>query len=305
MAFLKTKDGESVLLAYWLQMVAAAIAAILGYGLYVYPEQGKWHGMLEAFFIAALLTVTVDPVVKSRLAHEVTKDIFYHIIGFRLPEEMQDRLRKYLRDLKYYRKSLSITVKALRIENDEVVFEVSQVSKIVALTKCTYRQSLTFEEAEGGEVIDMRAQRVKSKDTVEWLPSRPWDVMNPEPMTKRIQGSTAVLGRGDEVIAFFTFTFRGRKTGHWVQKFGTTTIKTDVTLVPLDGMKMFASELTHVPLGTRGEYDRVFIVGEDIQIRWKVEDRMVFGATASRELSEVRDRVPWRDWASAMTPARQ
>ena len=164
MAFLKTKDGENVFVAYRLQIVAAAVAAALGRALYVYPENGKWHGMLEAFFIAALLTVTVDPVVKTRLAHEVTKVIFYHIIGFRLPEEMQDRLRQYLRDLKYYRKSFSITVRALRIENDEVVFEVHQVSRIVALTKCSYRQSLTFEDAEGGEIIEMRAERVISKD---------------------------------------------------------------------------------------------------------------------------------------------
>jgi hypothetical protein len=44
-----------------------------------------------------------------------------------------------------------------------------------------------------------------------------------------------------------------------------------VTLKPLANMEMYAS---HQPVSTNNqyEYDKVFIIGEDIRIRWKVTD---------------------------------
>src|SRR5665213_4292844 len=113
------KDDESFLAAYWLYLLAGAVLLGSLAGLYFYPERGPWHGVIEAICIASALTLTVDPFVKERLTHEVNKSIFYHVIGFDLPPEMQDRLRIYLRTLEYYRESLCITAKALRIAGED------------------------------------------------------------------------------------------------------------------------------------------------------------------------------------------
>ena len=278
MVFFKTKDGENKFVVYWLEIGAGVIAVTTLVGLRFYPENGHWHGVLEAFFIAAVLCLTVDPFVKKRLAHEASKDIFYYILGFQLPKDMQDRLHKYLRDLKYYRESLSITVKALRIEGEEVVLEVTQVSHIIALTKCDYHQRLTFEDPEHGQVSEMWAKRPGSTEKlVEWIASKSL-AEQPEPLTTLYQNPIAKLRGGDKLEAFFKFTLRGRKADYWSQKFGTTTLKTDVTLLPLDGMQLFASELGDAPIGKKLEYDHVFIVGDDLHIRWKVPDGQMMSA---------------------------
>jgi hypothetical protein len=269
MSLLTTKEGENILEIYWLYMVAATVAAITFYALYVYPELGQWHGVFEAIFIASLLTVTVDPFVKKRVAREVNKDIFYHIIGFRLPEEMQDRLHKYLQGLRYYRKSLSIVVQA-SVVDQEVLLEVKETSQIVALTQCKYRQSLMFEDAERGKVEKMWARWIGSEDKmVEWKFGVPGAITHPEPLTTLYEGPETPLRLGDELEAHFHYKIRGRKTDYWVHTFGTTTLKTDVTLEPQGGINMYASGKKNARPGEKLEYDNVFIRGEDIHIRWE------------------------------------
>ena len=80
----------------------------------------------------------------------------------------------------------------------------------------------------------------------------------------------AAPGRRSPLL--FQYTLRGRKKDYWVQTFGTTTLKTTVTLVPLAQMEMSASDPEARKPDNPNEYvyDKVFIVGEDIHIRWKV-----------------------------------
>lgn len=268
----ETKDDESFFAAYWLYLLAGAVLLGSLAGLYFYPERGPWHGVIEAICIASALTLTVDPFVKKRLTHEVNKSIFYHVIGFDLPPAMQERLRTYLRALEYYRESLAITAKALRVEGDEVMMEITLEGQVVALTRCKYAPSLEFEDTEHGEVQELWARRTgETKKLIEWKASDPLAVTHRDPMTTGYNAPVAKLKTGDTLESFFRFTLRQRKQDYWVQTFGTTTLKTTVTLMPLPNMKMYAS---HKPVSSdnKYEYDRVFIIGEDIRIRWKVED---------------------------------
>jgi hypothetical protein len=268
----ETKEDESFFQAYWLYLLAGAVLLGSLAGLYYYPERGPWHGVIEAICIASALTLTVDPFVKKRLTHEVNKSIFYHVIGFDLPPAMQDRLRIYLRALEYYRESLAITAKALRVEGEEVIMEITLEGRIVALTRCKYGPGLEFEDTEHGEVQELWAKRTGEKaKLIEWSASNPSAVTHRDPMTTGYNAPVAKLKTGDTLESFFKFTLRQRKQDYWVQTFGTTTLKTTVTLVPLPGMKMYASRKT-LSSDNQYEYDRVFIIGEDIRIRWKVED---------------------------------
>lgn len=271
MATSETKDGESFFEAYWLYLVAGAVLLGSLAGLYFYPERGPWHGVIEAICIASALTLTVDPFVKKRLTHEVNKSIFYHVIGFDLPTEMQDRLRTYLRELEYYRESLAITAEALQIEGEEVVIEITLEGHVTALTRCKYDLALEFEDTEHGELQELWAKRKgESTKLVEWSASNPSAVTHRDPMTTEYSAPIAKLKAGDKLESFFKFTLRQRKQDYWVQTFGTTTLRTTVTLKPLPNMEMYAS---HKPVSSDNQYvyDRVHIMGEDIRIRWKVE----------------------------------
>lgn len=264
------KDDESFFAAYWLYLVAGIILLGSLTGLYFYPERGPWHGVIEAICIASALTLTVDPFVKKRLTHEVNKSIFYHVIGFDLPVEMQDRLRIYLRTLEYYRESLRVTAEALAVEGDEVVMQITLEGRIIALTRCKYAPSLEFEDTEHGVVEELWARREgETKKLIEWRAGNA--VAASDPMTTLYSAPVATLKRGETLESYFRFTLRQRKQDYWVQTFGTTTLKTTVTLKPLGKMKMYAS---HKPVSAdnKYEYDKVFIMGEDIRIRWKVEE---------------------------------
>ena len=264
------KDDESFLAAYWLYLLAGAVLLGSLWGLYRYPERGPWHGVIEAICIASALTLTVDPFVKKRLTHEVNKSIFYHVIGFDLPPAMQDRLRTYLHALEYYRESLSITAEALRVEGDEVIIQITLKGTIIALTRCKYAPSLEFEDTEHGEVQELWAERKgETEKLIKWKAADP--ITPSDPMTTHYGAPVATLKRGETLESYFRFTLRQRKQDYWVQTFGTTTLKTTVTLKPLPNMTMYAS---HRPVSTDNqyEYDKVFIIGEDIRIRWKVTD---------------------------------
>lgn len=264
------KDEESFFEAYWLYLVAGIVLLGSLAGLYFYPEGGHWHGVIEAICIASALTLTVDPFVKERLAHEVGKSIFYHVIGFDLPPEMQDRLRIYLRALEYYRESLCITAKALRIEGEEVIIEITMESRIVVLTRCAYAPKLEFEDVEHGQLQELWARYIGAQDKlIEWKSSDPSTITHPDPMTTRYTAPEAKLKRGEKLESYFKFTLRQRKEDYWVQTFGTTTLKTTITLLPLANMQMYASHKVANPQN-QYVYDKVFIVGEDLHIRWKV-----------------------------------
>ena len=67
---------------YWITIVALVVLTTIGFLFVMFPrEENRWHGLLEAIFIAAFLTVTVDPFVKKRLLKEASQDIFHHLIG--------------------------------------------------------------------------------------------------------------------------------------------------------------------------------------------------------------------------------
>lgn len=201
----KMKSVEDYIAEHWLYLLAGAILLGSLAGLYFYPEGGRWHGVIEAICIASALTLTVDPFVKTRLTHEVNKSIFYHVIGFDLPPEMQDRLRIYLRGLEYYRESLSITAEALRVKDGEVTIRITLEGRIIALTRCKYAPSLEFEDTEHGQVEELWAKREgETKRLIEWKAADPGATS--DPMTTLYSAPVATLKRGDTLQSYFRFT---------------------------------------------------------------------------------------------------
>ena len=54
------------------------------------------HSLADALVIAAILDFTVDVYLKDRVLREVSSDVFRYLVGYRLPEEMQDRITSLL-----------------------------------------------------------------------------------------------------------------------------------------------------------------------------------------------------------------
>jgi hypothetical protein len=64
----------------------------------------------HAFIIAAILAATVDLYVKERVLREVSLDVSKYLVGYRLPEEVQDRIRALMQS-KWIRRECEVRVR--------------------------------------------------------------------------------------------------------------------------------------------------------------------------------------------------
>jgi hypothetical protein len=80
-------------LAEWLGLLVGIVLIIVGVvGHFKLHEYLLLRSLSEALLIAGILTLTVDPFIKRRLLREASKDIFRHMLGFALPDEIKERL---------------------------------------------------------------------------------------------------------------------------------------------------------------------------------------------------------------------
>jgi len=106
-----------------------------------------------ALWIAGILTVTVDPFVKNRARREATRDIFHHMLGFKLPEIIRDRLQETVEKTKLYREGVVQHI-VMSEEGDVVRFTVEMDFEVVNPTQHTldFEPLLQFEKGECAEL---------------------------------------------------------------------------------------------------------------------------------------------------------
>ena len=57
-----------------------------------YVDQAFTHSLGDALIIASVLAFTVDFYLKERVLREVSSDVSKYLVGYRLPEEVQNRI---------------------------------------------------------------------------------------------------------------------------------------------------------------------------------------------------------------------
>jgi hypothetical protein len=254
--------------------VLALLTALgLAYALWRYPDT-RARSLNEALFIAAVLTLTVDPFLKKRLAKEASKDIFHHLLGLDLPPEIRERLKSFVFEQKYYRSALEIDAHAEKKQDHSVHLRVRVRATIVAICDCDYTQILGFEEFENPSIAEVSVTSHLKEHTYAYPNSQDPTVPVPkgvadEPMVLEWKGKTLRLAKGETLSSFFDFTIQGSEKDFWVQHFGTTTVNPRVRLSASDDLEICASK----PERTNGTheyiYERVYVPGDHIQIRWR------------------------------------
>src|SRR6266702_5683670 len=77
----------------------------------------------EALFVAAILGFTVDKYIKEFLVREASKDIFKYLVGYKLPEGIQNRLRD-LMGTSLIRRNYQVIYTLTAISNDQMLLDV-------------------------------------------------------------------------------------------------------------------------------------------------------------------------------------
>jgi hypothetical protein len=106
-----------------------------------------------ALWIAGLLMVTVDPFIKRLARREATRDIFHHMLGYKLPPIIRERLEKIVNDTKLYRENTSMRID-MSEKGNFVIFDVEMELDVVNAAPHTldFSPLIQFEKGESAEL---------------------------------------------------------------------------------------------------------------------------------------------------------
>jgi hypothetical protein len=252
----------------WIGWVVGGILLIAGVtGLLFCPKEVGIR-LSEAFFIAGVLTITVDPFLKRRLLKEASTDIFHHLLGFDLPSEIRETLKEFLLQNRYYRKNVDIEAHAQTSSDGMVEVTWSVRGEVVAVATTEYRQHVSFEEAEQGRILQASVTSTLHPGLNYTDNSPSLTPVEGEPMVTEWSGKIVKLKKGDQLNSFVKFVTRGQRTGFAVTNFGNSTISPRVRVSCSNDLEISASA-SDQRNGAEYIYRKVFVRGDHFQVRWK------------------------------------
>jgi hypothetical protein len=136
-----------------------ALVALIPVGLallYSFPS-GLGHSFAEAVSIASILGVTVDFYLKRRILREASLDISKFLLGYTLPQEIQDQI-KNLMQTSLLRRDFEVRYEISRKREDRCYLKVEGSFLVENFTNepQPYIQTLAFEAEESPQIVELR-----------------------------------------------------------------------------------------------------------------------------------------------------
>jgi hypothetical protein len=122
-----------------------------------YLNTGFARSLGHAFIIAAILAATVDHYLKERVLREISLDVSKYLVGYRLPEEVQDRIRE-LMQTKWIRRKFEVRFSFAEARNQRVKLDVRIAEEIQNITAETldYQDSIEFEKHDPATPLELQ-----------------------------------------------------------------------------------------------------------------------------------------------------
>jgi len=114
--------------------------------------------MGEALLVAALLGITVDRYIKEFLVRKASADLFKYLVGYKLPEEIQNRLRD-LMGTSLIRKNYQVLYTLVALPDDQILLDVRYsylLLNISTLTIPSYVPRIEMEKHDKPRVLELR-----------------------------------------------------------------------------------------------------------------------------------------------------
>lgn len=226
----------------------------------------------KALLIAGVVTVAVDPFLKRRLLREASADIFHHLLGFDLPEEIRETLRDFLLNNRSYRENAIIDVHAETASDGLVNVTWSMRWDVVAVATTEFRQQISFMDAEQGRILEASVTSTSNpklnytEETPQLAPDKN------EPMVSAWSGKKFKLKKGDRLHAYIKFVTRGPRMGFSVTNFASSTINPRVRLSSTDDLEIYAPQ-SDQRSGNEYIYRKVFVPSDHVEIRWRLKPK--------------------------------
>jgi hypothetical protein len=256
----------------WVGAVIGAVLIALGIVGLIYLHQYEIaKDLCETAILAGVVTLTVDPFLKRRLAKEASRNIFHYLLGFDLPEEIRESLTGHLKNTRHYREDLEMEVQVTPHGQDKAAITISQRSKVVAVKDCEYVQELNFEESECGQILEVSV--TGNRDTSMDYQKRnvPLKKDSPEPWVYTWKGPPIDLKKEERITAYARFTVIRGRSDFFTMNFAAPVVRPRVHILDSEGFSVIASA-TPQRNGSFYIYRKVFLPADHIQVRWKPKD---------------------------------
>lgn len=231
--------------------------------------------MGDALMIASILGLTVDYFLKERVLREVSADVSKYLIGYRLPVEVQDRIR-FLLQTQWIRRNFYIRCRLTEINAERINLEITVSHDIQNITSETlpYQHFIEFEEHDPERVLEMRCDsndpraRYRIADGDIQVREKPDD-----PGVMQVLGRKVRIPPVHESIGR-TYTFISRYVvdypSHYSDaiNFSVPTINVILEVECPNSYRITASG-ADVSGHNRWEYRRLFLPGENVTFRWQ------------------------------------
>lgn len=139
---------------------ALGLVALIG-GHYMPPQWALGRDLAisigESLFVAAILGFTVDKYIKEFLVREASKDLFKYLVGYKLPEEIQNRLRD-LMGTSLIRRNYQVTYTLSATANDQMLLDVkySFLVENVSTDEVDYTPKFQGEKHDKPRILELR-----------------------------------------------------------------------------------------------------------------------------------------------------
>lgn len=264
------KDGmwRNALVNFWKKysgIVVGILLIVVGSLMLGFWRQNIARDFGTAILISGVLTVTVDPYIKGRTKRETALDIFHHMLGFKLPEKIQERLKHIVETTEWYRTDNKIRC-VVSESGDDVLFNIEQEFRIRNATQYT----LCFEPA-----MDFEMTEYPSLDRVICLDDPQYGqdaVLTPDPKEpKALAYKGKPIRIAPDGVCGLKYEYRVQRpfrSGVFSLYFKYPTIGLSLTVKSSDKLRITASQENFVCSG-EWRYDKLFMPGDHIDIRWE------------------------------------
>jgi hypothetical protein len=231
--------------------------------------EGFGHSMCEALFIAAALTLTVDPFLKRRLVQDAAKDIFHHLLGFSLPEQIRERLKTIVEETRLYRKDMVMDASFSVVDNVRMHIDIATAYEVInpSCETIGFRQVLDFEKAENAHLKKVwcsEGKREYGKAAALQLNDDGGTIY----VGKEIKVSPSRTGKRYRFLAEYSVEGFSVPDGFYTQMFKYPTIGVTLRITARPQSLKFGTDLGSL-VNDVCVTERLFMPGDHITIRWE------------------------------------
>jgi hypothetical protein len=239
------------------------------------------HSLSDALIIASILAFTVDVYLKERVLREVSTDVAKYLVGYRLPEEVQNRIRSLLQT-RWIRRNCSVRLRLTEIPARagyvRIEMVVSKDVENITTEVESFQDRYTYERHLPERILEIRCD---SADV-----SAQYQIVGPgiavekddEPGVMQALGVEVKIPPVHEALGRY-YRFMVRYEAEYpdnysdILSFELPTMSVVFETEHPPGFRLSATP-PDVSTPNRWEYQRLFLPGEHIRYRWErvVED---------------------------------